>query len=171
MNYSAENIGLWSPVIQLGIIAILVLISNILRLKIPLVKKTLMPTSVLAGFLLLGFKYTGILPIDTNILDALTYHGIALGFIAMSLRVTKSDFSQGGGVRTAVNSGAIIVSSYMIQGVVGAFLVRIPVSYIMSKQEPVSLFHIGLATPCSTVIQIAMCFFCLLILKRRLRRS
>ena len=39
MNYSAENIGLWSPVIQLGIIAILVLISNILRLKIPLVKK------------------------------------------------------------------------------------------------------------------------------------
>ena len=117
MNYSAENIGLWSPVIQLGIIAILVLISNILRLKIPFVKKTLMPTSVLAGFLLLGFKYTGILPIDTNILDALTYHGIALGFIAMSLRVTKSDFSQGGGVRTAVNSGAIIVSSYMIQGV------------------------------------------------------
>ena len=58
----------------------------------------------------------------------------------------------------------------MIQGVVGAFLVRIPVSYIMSKQEPVSLFHIGLATPCSTVTQIAMCFLCLLILKRRLRR-
>ena len=52
MNYSAENIALWSPVVQLGIIALLVLISNILRLKVPFVKKTLMPTSVLAGFLL-----------------------------------------------------------------------------------------------------------------------
>ena len=122
MNYSAENIGLWSPVVQLEIIALLVLISNILRLKVPFVKKTLMPTSVLAGFLLLGFKYTGLLEINAGLLDALTYHGIALGFIAMSLRVTKSDFSQGGGVRTAVNSGAMIVSSYMIQGVVGLLI-------------------------------------------------
>ena len=122
MNYSAENIALWSPVVQLGIIALLVLISNILRLKVPFVKKTLMPTSVLAGFLLLGFKYTGLLEINAGLLDALTYHGIALGFIAMSLRVTKSDFSQGGGVRTAINSGAMIVSSYMIQGVVGLLI-------------------------------------------------
>ena len=128
MNYSAENIALWSPVVQLGIIALLVLISNILRLKVPFVKKTLMPTSVLAGFLLLGFKYTGLLQIDAGLLDALTYHGIALGFIAMSLRVTKSDFSQGGGVRTAVNSGAMIVSSYMIQGVIG-LLISIGLAY------------------------------------------
>ena len=122
MNYSAENIALWSPVVQLGIIALLVLLSNILRLKVPFVKKTLMPTSVLAGFLLLGFKYTGLLEINAGLLDALTYHGIALGFIAMSLRVSKSDFAQGGGVRTAVNSGAMIVSSYMIQGVVGLLI-------------------------------------------------
>ncbi len=122
MNYSAENIALWSPVVQLGIIALLVLVSNILRLKVPFVKKTLMPTSVLAGFLLLGFKYTGLLEINAGLLDALTYHGIALGFIAMSLRVTKNDFAQGGGVRTAVNSGAMIVSSYMIQGVVGLLI-------------------------------------------------
>lgn len=128
MNYSAENIALWSPVVQLGIIALLVLVSNILRLKVPFVKKTLMPTSVLAGFLLLGFKYTGLLEINAGLLDALTYHGIALGFIAMSLRVTKSDFSQGGGVRTAINSGAIIVSSYMIQGIVG-LLVSLGLAY------------------------------------------
>lgn len=128
MNYSAENIALWSPVVQFGIIALLVLVSNILRLKVPFVKKTLMPTSVLAGFLLLGFKYTGLLEINAGLLDALTYHGIALGFIAMSLRVTKNDFSQGGGVRTAINSGAIIVSSYMIQGIVG-LLVSLGLAY------------------------------------------
>ena len=35
----------------------------------------------------------------------------------------------------------------MVQGIIGAFLVRIPISYIMSKQSPVSIFNIGLATP------------------------
>lgn len=42
----------------------------------------------------------------------------------------------------------------MVQGIVGAFLVRIPVSLFMSRQVPVSLFRVGLATPCSTVVQI-----------------
>ncbi len=59
----------------------------------------------------------------------------------------------------------------MIQGIVGAFLVRIPVSYFMSKQDPVSLFHIGLATPCSTIIQITMCFICLMVLKKGLKKE
>ena len=45
----------------------------------------------------------------------------------------------------------------MLQGLVGAFGVRIPVSWLMSRIEPVSLFRIGLATPCSTVVQICLC--------------
>ena len=44
----------------------------------------------------------------------------------------------------------------MAQGIVGAFLVRIPVSLAMSRLEPVSLFRVGLATPCSTVVQIVL---------------
>ena len=118
MNYSEENVQLWNVVIQFGVIAFLVVVSNIVRLKVPFVKKTLMPTSVLAGFLLLGFKYINVIKIDTNMLDMVTYHGIALGFIAMSLRVSKKDASTGG-ARTAVDSGALIVSTYMIQGVLG----------------------------------------------------
>ena len=45
----------------------------------------------------------------------------------------------------------------MIQGVFGAFCVRIPVSFLMSKFEPVSLFKVGLATPASTFVQIILC--------------
>ncbi|MCR4903980.1 MAG: MATE family efflux transporter [Butyrivibrio sp.] len=56
----------------------------------------------------------------------------------------------------------------MAQGIIGAFLVRVPVSFIMSKWEPVSLFHIGLATPCSTVLQIVLCFGCLLFVRKRI---
>ena len=57
----------------------------------------------------------------------------------------------------------------MAQGIIGAFLVRIPVVILMSKWEPVTLFHIGLATPCSTVVQIILCFGCLIYLRRRKR--
>ena len=48
----------------------------------------------------------------------------------------------------------------MIQGIVGAFLVRIPVAFLMSRNTPVSMFHIGLATPCSTVLQVILCLIC-----------
>ena len=51
-------------------------------------------------------------------------------------------------------------SFVMAQGIVGAFLVRIPVSLLMSRMEPVSLFRVGLATPCSTVVQIALFLAC-----------
>lgn len=56
----------------------------------------------------------------------------------------------------------------MIQGIVGAFLVRIPVAYVMSKIEPVSLFRVGLATPSSTVVQIIICGVYLFFLSRTL---
>lgn len=45
----------------------------------------------------------------------------------------------------------------MLQGLIGAFGVRIPVSYFMSKIPEVSLFKIGLATPASTIVQIVLC--------------
>lgn len=45
----------------------------------------------------------------------------------------------------------------MIQGVVGAFCVRIPVVYLVSRLEHITLFHIGLATPISSIAQIILC--------------
>ena len=48
----------------------------------------------------------------------------------------------------------------MVQGIAGAFLVRIPVAFLMSREVPVSMFHIGLATPCSTVLQVILCLIC-----------
>ena len=60
-------------------------------------------------------------------------------------------------------------SFVMVQGIVGAFLVRIPVSLFMSRQEPVSLFKVGLATPCSTMVQILifLCGFALISARER----
>lgn len=45
----------------------------------------------------------------------------------------------------------------LLQGIAGAFLVRIPFSWYMSIHYPDSLFHIGLATPASSLLQIILC--------------
>ena len=55
----------------------------------------------------------------------------------------------------------------MIQGVVGAFCVRIPAVYVISHMENINLFHIGLATPLSSVVQILLC----IVAYRLFRRS
>ena len=55
----------------------------------------------------------------------------------------------------------------MVQGIIGAFGVRVPVSFLMSRLEPVSLFKIGLATPCSTVVQILICGIYFAVMLRR----
>ena len=45
----------------------------------------------------------------------------------------------------------------MVQGFVGALGVRLPVAFLMSRVSPGSLFHLGLSTPASTVVQILLC--------------
>ena len=41
----------------------------------------------------------------------------------------------------------------------------------MSRQTPVSLFHIGLGIPCSTVLQILLCFGCMAVMKKKWRQE
>lgn len=55
----------------------------------------------------------------------------------------------------------------MIQGIIGAFGIRVPVSYYMSTLENTSLFYIGLATPMSTFVQVIMCTVFYIILYKK----
>ncbi len=59
----------------------------------------------------------------------------------------------------------------MIQGLVGAFCVRVPVAFLMSRMEPVTLFRIGLSTPCSSVVQIVMCLVYMAVIRKERKRS
>ena len=59
----------------------------------------------------------------------------------------------------------------MAQGIISAFCVRVPVSFFMSRLTPPSLFKIGLATPCSSALQIVMCLVCYAIVLRKYRRQ
>ena len=120
MDYSAANKDLWNIIIQLGMIAGVLLVANFLRQKLSFVRRSMMPIAVLGGFLMLGLKYTGLVTIDQTLMETLVYHGIALGFIAMSLRVPMQKASKGD--LTGFKSGAVIVSTYLVQGTVGLLL-------------------------------------------------
>jgi len=101
-----------------GIIALLLLLANVLTRKVSFIRKSLMPVAALAGFILLALRATGLLRTPTELLEMVTYHGIAIGFIALSLRTTKTEV---GGV-FAFKSGALIVSTYLIQAVLGLLI-------------------------------------------------
>jgi len=127
MDFSSSNTALWNPVVQMGIIAMLILLSNVLRRKVKWIRKSLTPTAVLAGFILLLLRYTGLFPVvDVAFLEMLTYHGLALGFIALSLRAPEkaSEMKSAGGSKC----GALIVSTYMVQAIVG-MVISLVLSY------------------------------------------
>ena len=127
MDYSAANYELWELLLQICIIAIVIIIANMFKRKISFIKNSLMPTAVIAGFVLLLLKITHVINVNVPYMEMITYHFIAIGFIALSLRVPDikdKDTSDRAGLR----SGAIIVSSYLIQGIAG-LIVSIGLAY------------------------------------------
>ncbi len=129
MDYSAANHALWNIIIQLGLLAGAILLAGFLRQKFAFIRKSLMPIAVLAGFLLLLARYLGLVKVDQAMMEILVYHGIALGFIAMSLRVPPEKGRKAGDL-TALKSGSIIVSTYLVQGVTG-LLITILLGYTL----------------------------------------
>ena len=121
MDYSAANHALWNIIVQFGLLAAAILLANLLRQKLSFIRKSMLPVAVLAGFLLLLAKVIGLVKIDQTMMEMLVYHGIALGFIAMSLRVPAEE-DKGKGDLTGLKSGAVIVSSYLVQGVTGLLI-------------------------------------------------
>ena len=136
MNYSDLNTDLWRPIIVIGIISALTLLANILRSKVSFIKKTYVPTAVLAGFILLILRSLGIVNIRQEFLELITYHGIAIGFIAMSLRVKTQKNNEG--YKVVLKSGALIVSTYLIQVLIGLVIALVLTFTFMPDFFPAS---------------------------------
>jgi len=134
----------WSSIIQFALIMAILLLANVLRRKIKWLKASLLPVAVIGGFLGLIIKYLfngspiaiANLEIDStslfnaNTLSAFTYHAIAIGFGALTLK--GIDRLKEGRIRNkplAIKSGMVIVNSYLIQGIFG-LIVSIVLSFI-----------------------------------------
>ncbi len=117
-SFSASNVELWSHVLQFMYISAALLAGNFLRRRIPFLRKALLPVSIIAGFLLLGVRELGLLDVDLEFMESITYHAIAIGFIALALRVDppKADDRQRA---MGFKSGLTIVGSYLIQAIAG----------------------------------------------------
>lgn len=59
----------------------------------------------------------------------------------------------------------------MIQGMIGAFGIRVPVSWLVSRIPGISLFYIGLASPVSTFVQISIYGVAFAILLKKSRKK
>ncbi len=68
---------------------------------------------------------------------------------------------------TGYFSGMGKTNFVMLQGIIGAFAVRIPVSFFMSRIPGVSLFYVGLATPASSFLQMILCILYYLYLRKK----
>lgn len=122
MDFSATNHILWNAILQFGILAGIMLLANILRRRITFFRKSLLPTAVLAGFIGLILRVSGLLSLDGDFMGIITYHAIAIGFIALSLQIPDKNSEVERGDFTAAKSGALIVSTYLLQGMVGLVL-------------------------------------------------
>ena len=94
-NFSLANYGpVWSFLVQMGLLLLFLIVGNILRRTIPLFRKCLVPSALLGGAVLLVVdivcKQFGIILVDNRLMQVITYHCLAIGFAAMSLKTEKS---------------------------------------------------------------------------------
>lgn len=111
--------GVWSFLIQIFILILALLVGNILRRKIPFIRKSLIPTSLLGGLLILLLK---LLPFYDNVvnqatMEIITYHALGIGFIALGLKQAKD--SQKTSAGKVMETGILTAATYVIQGLVG----------------------------------------------------
>ena len=122
MDFSAANTGLWNFIIQFGLLAGLLLFANILIRKIMFIRKAMIPTAVLGGFIALILRELNMIPLELDFLEKVTYHAIGIGFIALSLRIPAKYSEKEKRDLAGLKSGALIVSTYLVQGITGLII-------------------------------------------------
>jgi glutamate:Na+ symporter, ESS family len=114
------NNDYWGGLNQIAFLAIILLLSNVIRRKVKFLRKSLIPTAVLGGFVVLFIKEVNILPVgffSVTLMEVITFHMLAIGFISLALKSLSTQKKQNKIV--AVESGLVIVGTYVIQAIVG----------------------------------------------------
>lgn len=125
------DFSVWGGLNVIAILLLSLLVANVLKNSSKLLKASLIPTSVLAGGILIAvagvYKWiTGNVMFDTAffggngtaMLELITYHTLALGFIAASFKTSDGKLTKKRTVEI-FNTGVTTVSTYLLQAVVG----------------------------------------------------
>lgn len=130
-NFSFWDHEVWGTINLIAVLLGSLLAANSLKKAIPALKRSLIPSSVLGGILLLlaSIIYEAITHKNlfsasffggngSGTLEILTYHSLALGFIATSLKSSDQKFGKQRS-REIFDTGVTTVSTYLLQGVLG----------------------------------------------------
>ncbi len=116
---SFADATVWKTLIQIFILAAAMLLGNTLRRKVGFIKRSLVPSALLGGFIILVFKFIPFVDeiINEGFMEIITYHTLGIGFIALSLKTAKQ--SQKTNTKTIVNTGLLTGATYVLQGILG----------------------------------------------------
>lgn len=123
--------SVWSGFNLAAVLLVSLLAANVLKKSIHFLQASLIPTSVLGGGILIVvaglYKLaTGVNMFETeffggdgiNTLEIITYHTLALGFIASAFKPSKTKLTKKRTVEI-FNTGVTTVSTYLLQGIFG----------------------------------------------------
>ena len=121
-DFTMENYGaVWAFMVQLGLLLLFLVLGNIIRRTIPLFRKLLIPSALLGGGLLLLVNFIckqfDFILVDNRLMQVITYHCLAIGFAAMSLKTEKSQHKTN--KAQVFEFGALQGGTYMLQAFVG----------------------------------------------------
>ena len=121
----------WKLLAQIALLLIFLLVGNIIRKLIPFLRKGNVPSALIGGLLLFLFNLmveaicrsqgNPYDLVDKRIMQIITYHALAIGFIAMSLKIVNKEKNNGTFFQ-AIKNGAITGGTYMLQAAVGILL-------------------------------------------------
>ena len=133
----------WSWILLFAVLTGALLVGNTLRRKIPFLRNSLIPTSVLGGIVLLIITsiyklITGNVMFDNPVfggngtanLEIITYHALALGFIASSLKSSDKPVNKKR-LTEIFDTGVSTVSTYLLQGVLGMIITIVAALTVM----------------------------------------
>ena len=148
-DFTLANYGpVWSFLVQLGLLLLFLMLGNILRRMVPLFRKCLVPSALLGGALLLIINVIGkqfdFVLVDNRLMQVITYHCLAIGFAAMSLKTEKSTHKTN--PTQVVEFGALQGGCYMLQAFVGLGITLI--LFLLTRyNEQVTSYICGLILP------------------------
>ena len=125
------DFSVWGSFNLIAVLLASLLAANMLKKAIPALQASLIPTSVLGGGILIVVAgiyklFTGEVMFDTEFfggngtagLEVLTYHTLALGFIAASFKTSEGKLTKKRS-EEIFNTGVTTVSTYLLQAVFG----------------------------------------------------
>ena len=148
-DFTLANYGpVWSFMVQLGLLLLFLMLGNIFRRTIPAFRVCLIPSALLGGTLLLVVdiicKQMGFMLVDNRLMQVITYHCLAIGFAAMSLKTEKSTHKTN--KTQVVEFGALQGGSYMLQAFVGLGITLI-LFFLTKNSEKIVSYICGLILP------------------------